>query len=79
MYFDLEVSKVENGYVVSFWEFEDKTSKETQYAFEVDDEDEHGEIECFKRLLLYITNHFSMTGTKHDKRRIRITTGGEDE
>ena len=42
-------------------------------------ETEHGEIECFVRLLYYITEYFGMLGSKHDAKRIRITTGGEDD
>jgi hypothetical protein len=47
-------------------------------AFE-EGETQWGSVECFQRLLYAIVDHFGMTGSKHDARRIRITTGGEDE
>jgi hypothetical protein len=73
-YFDLGIQKVENGFLTLF----EEDGVYTQNVFEESD-DEHGEIECFKRLLYSIVDHFGMTGSKHDARRIRITTGGEDE
>lgn len=77
-YFNIEVNKVDNGYTVSFWEDEDDFAAKTQLVFEEDD-GEHGEIECFKRLLWYIRDHYGMTGSKYDKNQIRITTGDDDE
>ena len=47
-------------------------------AFE-EGETQWGSVECFQRLLYSITEYFGMIGSKHDARRIRITTGGEDE
>jgi hypothetical protein len=77
MYFDIFVKRAVNGYVVSFWEKEDGVDVESEFAFE-ESETEHGEIECFQRLLYYITDHFGFTGSKHDKRRIRITTDNDE-
>jgi hypothetical protein len=69
---EIRIRNAVNGYAV--------TSPDIvgMMVFEVMDT-EHGEIECFKRLLYSIVDHFGMTGSKHDARRIRITTGGEDE
>jgi hypothetical protein len=77
LYFEIGVTKVSNGYLVTFWEEEEPEPVKIQCAFEEGDS-EYGTIECFQRLLYYITEHFGMLGSKHDKRRIRITTGGED-
>jgi hypothetical protein len=77
-YFEITIIKVSNGYLVTFWEDEEPEPVKTQIAFEETDGDHNG-VECFKRLLCYITDHFGMYGSKHDAKRIRITTGGEDE
>ena len=71
---NLAIMKVDNGYTVGWWE--DDTLHEMVFEESVT---EHGEIECFQRLLYYITEHYGMVGTKHEARRIRITTGGEDD
>jgi hypothetical protein len=77
-YFEIRVAMVNNGYLVTFWEDgENDEPVKTENVFEIMGT-EHGEIECFQRLLVYITDHFAMAGSKHDKRRIRITTGEED-
>lgn len=80
MYFELMISKVDNGFIASFWEEgeDGAESVKTQIVFE-DDNSEYGHLECFQRLLYYITEHYAMTGTKHDARRIRIMTGAKDE
>jgi hypothetical protein len=72
---ELIIKRVENGYISSF---EDEQWGEIHLVFE-DAETEHGEIECFQRLLYHITTYFDMIGSDYDTRRIRITIGGEDE
>lgn len=69
----LEIIRTLNGYA-AVWR-EDHAYVEMSFE---EDDSEFGEVECFARLLWWITEHFGMIGSKHDKRRIRITTGGED-
>jgi hypothetical protein len=80
MYFELTILRVDNGFIASFWEGEspEMEAVKTQIVFEEGD-GEHADIECFQRLLYYITEHYGLQGTKHDKRRIRITTGADDD
>lgn len=74
LYFELTITKVDNGYAACFWE-EGATPEaepvKTVNVFEALDS-EHGDIECFQRLLWYVTEHFGMYGSKHDAKRIRI-------
>jgi len=73
----LEIDRVDNGYLASWWVYNGEAIKH-QMCF-MEENKEHGEIECFQRLLYFITEHFGMIGSKHDARRIRIITGEEDE
>lgn len=79
MNWTLEIEKIDNGYIAGWWEenTEDDLVKHQMVFEEINSE--YGEIECFQNLLYFITDHFGMIGSKHDARRIRITTGGEDE
>lgn len=71
---DLRITKGENGYRCNWLEdLEDDQAKIYETVFE-EEESEHGEIEAFERLLWFIVEHFGMVGSKHDARRIRITT-----
>jgi len=74
---NLEIITTDNGYLAEWWENEEPEPIKHMMVFEETDT-EDGEVECFARLLWYITEHFGMYGSKHDRRRIRITTGGED-
>lgn len=75
---DLNIEKVSNGYIMKFWnEIEGEPTMQS-VVFE-EQETQHGEVECFKNLLYSITEYFGMVGSKHDERRIKITTGGEDD
>lgn len=78
---DLRIYKGENGYRCNWLEDLDEGGDDARIMETVfeEEESEHGEIEAFQRLLYFITEHFGMVGSKHDARRIRITTGGEDE
>jgi len=75
MNWEVDIEKVNNGYVCRWWE--DNTEGEElvkqQVVFEEADT-EHGIVECFQALLYFITEHFGMIGSKHDAKRIRITT-----
>lgn len=73
----LEIDRTDNGYIASWWEDGDDCIQH-QMVFE-ETEKEHGEIECFQHLLWFMTEYFGMIGSKHDARRISITTGGENE
>uniref|UniRef100_A0A6M3LKF2 Uncharacterized protein n=1 Tax=viral metagenome TaxID=1070528 RepID=A0A6M3LKF2_9ZZZZ len=76
---DLRIVRGENGYRCNWLEdLDDDHAQIFETVFE-EEEGEHGEVEAFQRLLYFITEHFGMIGSKHDARRIRITTGGEDE
>jgi hypothetical protein len=78
---DLRITKGDNGYRCNWLEdLDDKQSgaRVFEAVFE-EEEHEHGEIKCFHRLLCFVTEHFAMVGSKHDARRINITTGGEDD
>jgi hypothetical protein len=81
MYSQIDVEKVENGYVVEFWEWADEGGEEIKTRMVFEDMDDMGEdsgVECFARLLWYITEHFGMIGSKHDLKRIRISTENDD-
>ncbi len=76
---DLRITKGDNGYRCNW--LEDYDDMPGSMVFETvfeEEESEHGELEAFERLLWFITEHFGMTGSKHDARRISITTWGED-
>jgi hypothetical protein len=77
MQWSLEIEKVENGYFTKWWEMDEPEQIKHQMVFEETDT-EDGEVECFARLLWYITEHFGMVGSKHDKYRIRITTDNSE-
>jgi hypothetical protein len=79
MNWELDIERASNGYVCHWWDenINDELVKQ-QVVFE-EANTEHGGIECFQSLLYFITEHFGMYGSKHDARRIRITTGGEDD
>ena len=69
MMIDMQIHKVDNGYICEWWE------DDTQYQVVFEEADtEHGIVECFQALLYFITEHFGMIGSKHDAKRIRITT-----
>ena len=70
----LKIFKDENGYLVEW----DDDGEIRFRVFEEGDE-EFGDIECFRRLLYFVTEFFAKTGSKHDKKRITITLGGKDE
>jgi hypothetical protein len=76
---ELNIEQVSNGYICRWWEDNNEYEElvKQQMVFE-EDGTEHGNIECFRSLLYFITEHFGMLGSKHDARRIRITTGGEE-
>jgi hypothetical protein len=74
---NLEIITTDNGYFVEWWENEEPEPIKHMMAFEETDT-EDGEVECFARLLWYITEHFGMVGSKHDKYRIRIETVNVD-
>lgn len=69
----IEILRTTNGYA-AIWR---EDGEYLERSFE-EDESQWGEVECFSRLLWWLTEHFGMLGTKHDARRIRITTGDED-
>lgn len=77
---ELNIERTKNGYLIKdiSVDYENGIGNFRRVSFEEMDT-EHGEIECFQRLLIYVTEYFGMIGSKHDERRIRITTGGEDE
>lgn len=74
----LEIIRADNGYIAEYWDESETEQIKMQVVFEEPEMEKYGEIECFQRLLYYITEYFAMTGSKHDARRIRITTGGEE-
>ncbi|MBE3145145.1 MAG: hypothetical protein IMZ61_14690 [Planctomycetes bacterium] len=75
---DLRITKGDNGFRCNWLEdYDDMPGSRVFEAVFEEGESEHGEIECFQRLLYFVTEHFGMVGSKHDARRIRITTGGE--
>lgn len=74
MMMTIEILRTTNGYT-AIWREDDQY---LERSFE-EDESQYGEVECFARLLWWIVEHFGMIGSKHDERRIRITTGGDDK
>jgi hypothetical protein len=74
---NLEVERTDNGFLAKWWEDEAPEPVKHIMVFEETDT-EDGEVECFARLLWYVTEHFGMVGSKHDKYRIRITTENEN-
>ena len=71
MSWDMVVERVDNGFVASYLEEVDGEFEERRSCFEGKDDD----VEAFQRLLVFVTDYFGMTGSKHDKKRITITTG----
>jgi hypothetical protein len=74
---NLELERTDNGYLAKWWEMEEPEPVWHQMSFE-ETNSEDGEIECFARLLWYVTEHFGMVGSKHDLKRIRISTENDD-
>jgi hypothetical protein len=85
----LEIEKVGNGYICRWREDDDGdgalgrirrllgTCKEYKEVFSIPDI-RWGEVSTFQEVLCFVTDHFGMTGSKHDARRIRIETGEDD-
>jgi hypothetical protein len=66
------IDKVENGYVLT----PDPTTDQDPQVIEIDDEEE---IKGFINLLWAIVEYFDMGGSRHDKKRISITTKKGDK
>jgi hypothetical protein len=75
---DLRITKNENGYRCNWLEDLESTEARIMETVFEEAETEHGEIEAFERLLCFITEHFGCSGSKHDKKRIRITIDNEE-
>ena len=75
MSWDIIVERVDNGFVASYLEEVDGEFEERRSCFEGNGDD----VEAFQRLLWFVTDYFGMTGSKHDKKRITITTGPPDD
>lgn len=77
---DLRITKADNGYRCNWLQETDDLGDVRIYENVTEEaESEHREVEAFARLLWFITDFFGMVGSKHDERRINITTGGENE
>ena len=77
MDWSIEITRVDNGYTVGWYESgDDDEMLEHHVVFEETDE-KHGDIACMVKLLWFVTEHFGMTGSKHDEKRIGINTDGQ--
>jgi hypothetical protein len=71
MNWDIEIEKVSNGYVCKWWaDGADDEMIKNQLVFEEQD-GERGELDAFVSLVHFLAEHFSVSGSKHDKYRLR--------
>jgi hypothetical protein len=68
----LTIKRVSNGFVLSWIEDnEDGTERtETQVIEEIDSKD--GELEAGMHLLFAVMEHFALSGSKHDPKRLTV-------
>ncbi len=70
----ITIESADNGWEIS-WYDDDVRHK---MVFEPDDMKEFGYVFAWQRLLYAITDQMGMSGSKHDKYRIRILTGDDE-
>jgi hypothetical protein len=71
MNWEVRVQKVVNGYIVEWWEETDaKSYTENQVVFEADDS-EGGELIAFVNMVHFLSDHFGVSGSKHDHYWVR--------
>lgn len=76
----LRISRADNGYVCTWDDTTVEGDRIERIMLFAEHDGEWGSVECFRELLYFITEHFAMAGTKHDARRITITTDiGENQ
>jgi len=78
MAYELNVKKVENGFILKYDEELDEGTKITTEHIVEEDDTEFGELESGKRMLWHVLEHFCLSGSKHDSKRIVICYRNED-
>ena len=69
---DLGIERVDNGFVVSWWEeLEAEEFMEHKQVFEAG-ESEWGDHEALVACLRFVVEHFGLQGSKHDGLRISM-------
>ena len=73
---ELKIIQIENGFICEYDDQnEDGNGTHTvKLVFEDLNNDEFSYLDTFTRMLYYIVEHFGMSGSKHDKKRIKIST-----
>lgn len=69
----LKITKVKNGFIVEHHESTSDGYIKEQLVFEESDHDDFSELIAAEDMLYYIIEHFGLYGSKHDKKRLRVT------
>jgi len=72
----IQIQRASNGFIVKELDAVDYEGNTIECKFVFEDTDDYssdGEKEAFVKLAQYLSNYFSVQGTKHDKKRIDIT------
>jgi len=75
---ECEIAKVDNGYVLKYWEETESQNIRHRIVFEEQDT-ETGELEVMKNLLRAVTEHFGIIYSKHNKNNLEIRITGMEE
>jgi len=68
----LNIRKAQNGFICAWQEtLEDDTIRTNEQVFQEDDE-EKGELICLVEMLWFITGHFGILPSKHNKHYLEI-------
>jgi len=72
--YSLTITKADNGFILTHYEEvgEGKTIKIDYIIEEKNDAEGIGYCEATQKLLYDVLNYFSLGGSKHDKKRVRI-------
>jgi hypothetical protein len=76
--YTLEITKVENGYICSWWDEVENEHVKKQMVFEDTDDwqencEVNGDICSMEAMLQFVIEHFGMCGSKHDPHRLRVS------
>ena len=72
MKWDLLITKVQNGYIVSWQEDVDEGVTRNQHAVFEEPETRTGELEVMKNLLWFVMEHFGVMYSKHNAQNLNI-------
>jgi hypothetical protein len=79
MNWEIEIEKVQNGYVCKWWEeADDDELVKGQRVFEEQDS-ARGDLDAFVSLCWFLAEHFGVYGSKHDEFRLRCEVVNQRE